>query len=186
MSQGPAISLVPVDEVDPAVMSAIAGALEQAFEMPVYTQIPSPAAQPPHGLLQDEKYNSTALLLFFCKQRSCSADACKLLAIAQRDLYSPIFSYLYGEAQLGGSCAVMSLHRLNPLFHRAPPDQQLFLARCIKAALHELAHTFGLQHCRDNNCVMYPSSTIGDTDVKSDTFCTHCRILLKNSTVQFI
>lgn len=185
MNESPSISLLPVDEVDPAVMSAIAGALERAFEMPVSIQTPSQVAQDTPGLLQDEKYNSTAMLLFFCKQRSCQAGACKLLAVTQQDLYSPIFSYLYGEAQLGGSCAVMSLHRLNPLFYREPRDQRLFIARCVKEALHELGHTFGLHHCHDNNCVMYPSSTIGDTDVKSDTFCNHCQIVLKNSTVQF-
>jgi pyruvate-formate lyase-activating enzyme len=36
------------------------------------------------------------------------------------------------------------------------PDEALFLARVVKEAVHELWHTFGLEHCRDRRCVIVP------------------------------
>ena len=128
-------------------------------------------------LLVEEKYNSTAVLLYLSKHIPVNTKKC--LAISQRDLYSPIFSHLYGEAQLEGTCALMSLYRLRQEFYNQSPDPELFISRCRKEAVHETAHTFGLLHCSNRYCVMYPSSTINDTDEKSDVLCPVCVQLLE-------
>jgi len=171
------ISILPVDEINDSILKHIGEALTRAFAFPFHLLPVECISVHAPGLLQDEKYNSTAILLYTAKK--APKDSLKVLAVTQRDLYSPIFSYLYGEAQLKGTAALMSLHRLRPEFYRLPPDPGLFLSRCEKEALHEIGHTFGLMHCRDRNCVMYPSSTIMDTDTKSASFCPLCHRLLK-------
>jgi len=173
----PSISILPVDNIDPAVLKAIGIALEGLFKLPTHT-IPTGTMEgkrPP--LMWQESYNSTALLLYI--SRVIPGNSRKILAVTLRDLYSPIFSHLYGEAQLGGTSAIMSLYRLRPEFYRAHPDQRLFFSRCEKEALHEVGHTFGLVHCKDRNCLMYPSSTIDDTDSKSSNLCKPCTGLLR-------
>ena len=168
----PTISILPIDEIDPSVLRCIGESIARTFGFK-YDILPVEhiAVRTPE-LLHQGKYNSTGVLLYI--SRRSYRNSLKILAVTQLDLYSPIFSHLYGEAQLRGVAALMSLHRLRQEFYHLDPDPEVFLSRCEKEALHELGHTFGLMHCNDRNCVMYPSSTIADTDMKSNRFCPVC------------
>lgn len=172
------ISIIPIDVIEETLLKQVSASLEGVFHLSTHIlpveNIPSHTP----GLLNEGKYNSTALLLYLSKNERVPENTLKILAVTQLDLYSPIFSHLYGEAQLKGKCALMSLYRLRPEFYDLPPDRDLFLSRCRKEAVHELGHTFGLVHCRDENCIMHPSSTIEDTDTKSDSFCLVCEKLM--------
>jgi len=50
--------------------------------------------------------------------------------------------------------------------------------RAVKEAVHELGHTFGLDHCSDPRCVMHFSNMLADTDRKGREFCPSCRARL--------
>ncbi|RMG51088.1 MAG: hypothetical protein D6723_11225 [Acidobacteria bacterium] len=102
------------------------------------------------------------------------ADEVKILGVTDVDLFIPVLTFVFGEAQLGGRAAVVSVHRLRQEFYGLPPDEKLFLERCEKEALHELGHTFGLVHCRRLGCVMHFSNSIAEVDLKSSTFCPSC------------
>ena len=110
----------------------------------------------------------------------CSAteDAIKVLGIVDVDLCTPILTFVFGEAQLGGRVAVISLCRLRQEFSGLPSNPQLLLRRAKKEALHELGHTFGLIHCRNPKCVMYFSNSVRNIDVKTENFCPGCATLL--------
>ena len=97
-----------------------------------------------------------------------------VMGITNFDLFVSILKYVYGCAQIGGRCSIISLYRLRPEFHEMPPDPETLLSRVQKTALHELGHTIGLTHCRDRRCVMYSSANIEDTDNKSTGFCPTC------------
>jgi archaemetzincin len=50
------------------------------------------------------------------------ADAgARLLAVTSLDLYVPVLTLVFGEAQLDGNCAVVSLRRLRQEFYGLPP-----------------------------------------------------------------
>jgi archaemetzincin len=53
-------------------------------------------------------------------------------------------------------------------------NDELFRARLLKEAVHELGHTLGLDHCSDPRCVMHFSNKLADTDVKGDAYCDRC------------
>jgi len=110
-------------------------------------------------------------------ERNCPDNALKIIGVTWLDLYLPVLKYVYGSAQVEGKCAVFSLHRLHPRFYsEAEADnEELFDCRVEKTTLHEIAHTFGLTHCHEPDCVMYSSSRIEDTDCKSARFCDSCR-----------
>jgi archaemetzincin len=98
----------------------------------------------------------------------------RLLGVTAADLYIPILTFVFGEAELHGVCAVVSLHRLRQEFYGMPPDARTERERVLKEALHELGHTFGLAHCEDYQCVMAPSHSVEWIDLKDWRFCADC------------
>jgi archaemetzincin len=119
------------------------------------------------------QYNSTILLAQLMS--GSPSPASKVIGITNVDLYIPVLTFVFGEAQLGGTVAIVSSHRLRNAFYGLPEDRELLLERLEKEVIHELGHTYNLTHCRDFNCVMYSSSSVGAIDVKGADFCAECR-----------
>jgi archaemetzincin len=66
--------------------------------------------------------------------------------------------------------------RLRESFYGGHNDEELFLARVTKEAVHELGHTFDIQHCANRRCVMAFSNSLEGTDRKEQTFCSACEM----------
>ena len=105
-------------------------------------------------------------------------DNCRVLGVTEVDLFLPVLTFVFGQAQLGGRAALVSAHRLHPQFYGLPEDRRLFYSRCEKEANHELGHTEGLPHCRSYDCVMHVSNSVEQVDLKPSTFCSSCEGLL--------
>jgi archaemetzincin len=99
----------------------------------------------------------------------------RLLGITGADLYVPVLTFVFGEAQLDGPCALVSTHRLREEFYGLAPRRDLLHDRLLKEALHELGHTFGLRHCRDWRCAMASTHAVERLDLKEPAFCPSCR-----------
>ncbi len=98
-----------------------------------------------------------------------------MLGVASVDLYIPILTFVFGEAQLAGTCAVISGYRLRQQFYGLPGDEDILGQRLVKEAVHELGHTLALTHCEDFDCVMAPSHSVEWIDLKQQTFCGSCQ-----------
>lgn len=105
--------------------------------------------------------------------------AARLVGITDADLFIPVLTFVFGEAQLGGRAAVVSTARLLDTFDRRPAPAELVEARLLKECLHELGHTYGLVHCARASCVMSRSNTVMDVDGKAGDFCRACRLRLR-------
>jgi archaemetzincin len=99
----------------------------------------------------------------------------RVVGIAAVDLYVPRLNFVFGEADIGAGTAIVSLCRLRQEYYGLDPDEALFLERATKEIVHELGHTFGLEHCPNDKCVMHFSNSLADTDVKEAHFCDKCR-----------
>jgi len=121
------------------------------------------------------QYHSTSILQQL--ERSAPSFAIKVIAVTKVDLFIPILTHVYGEAQLGGKACVVSTCRLRDNITAPDPDI-IFIQRIVKEAVHELGHTFNLRHCRERVCIMHYCRTELDVDLKSDQLCRYCRILL--------
>jgi archaemetzincin len=125
------------------------------------------------------QYNSTSILSKLIPIRLRPDE--KVLGVTDVDLFIPILTFVFGEAQLDGSAAVITTHRLHQSFYGLPQNERLLYERCEKEAVHELGHAFGLVHCRDFGCVMHFSNSIENVDLKAAEFCATCAQVLKQA-----
>ncbi|KPJ51936.1 hypothetical protein AMJ39_09005 [candidate division TA06 bacterium DG_24] len=118
------------------------------------------------------QYNSSLLLAQLVEMKP--KDTHRILGVTDLDLFIPILTFVFGEAQLGGPAAVVSIYRLKNQFYGLPRDNTLLLKRLEKEAIHELGHTFGLVHCRNDLCVMKTSTYVENIDLKPVRLCQAC------------
>jgi len=161
------IYVEPVGDQDVTVLDRVAEEIEAAFDLPVLKlkslRLPEYALNASRG-----QYHSTKILRALLSH--VPHDALRMLGVTDVDLFVPRLNFVFGEAALDGRVAVISLYRLRPEFYGEPPDEDIFLRRAVKEAIHELGHTFGLKHCPNPKCVMYFSNNIKDTDRKAARF----------------
>lgn len=119
------------------------------------------------------QYNSVVILREV--RRLAPPDALKLLALTERDLFIPMLSFVFGQAQLDGVAALVSTARLRQEFYGLPPDPELAVVRTAKEAIHEAGHTFGLTHCHDPSCPMSIANSVLHADRKGTGLCPSCR-----------
>ena len=118
------------------------------------------------------QYNSRVLLTHLLQQRS--PEATRVLGVAGVDLFIPVLTYVFGEAQLNGRAAIVSTFRLDNQIYGLPANRGVFFDRLCKEAIHELGHTYNLVHCHHHPCVMMSSTYVDGIDLKSDRFCDDC------------
>lgn len=165
------IVLVAVGEVDPKVLEELRGGLGPVFDRPV--QIGPAMADPAYALNRRRKqYLSTAILAAL-SEHEASAGVERILGVVDHDLYVPQLNFVFGEA--GTRAAVISLARLRQQLYGLPEDSGAFRRRVLTEAVHELGHTFGLEHCGAPRCTMFFSNSLADTDAKGPGFCPRCR-----------
>jgi len=157
-------------EVDPEALTAVRervaaefGAPARGFELPAI-----------EFAFDAERRQFGSIPVLEMVSRICPADALRLLAVTERDLYIPVLTFVYGQAQLNGRSAVISLARLRQEFYGLAPNREVFLERAYKEALHELGHTFGLVHCADRMCTMALGTNIRQIDAKRAGYCVSC------------
>ncbi len=158
-------------EPDLSTLEHVAAALARTFRTPCRIRPDTFDLSFSHDAGRNQ-YHSTAIIQRL--ERAADPDA-RVLGVTACDLYVPVLTFVFGEAQLDGNCAVVSTARLNEEFYGLPRREELLLDRLIKEAAHELGHTFGLRHCMDWRCVMASSHAVERLDVKGADFCRSCR-----------
>jgi archaemetzincin len=156
-------------EVDRTAWNAVSERMAGEFGMDVRA-LPLPAVDFAFDRERGQ-YRSIEVLEMLAKV--CPQDAVKLLAVTERDLFIPVLTFVFGQAQLNGRLAVISLARLRQEFYGLPANQEILLERAGKEALHEAGHTFGLVHCSDRECAMSLSTNVRQVDAKRG-YCPAC------------
>ena len=165
--------------MDGGVLERIRGQVEAAFAVP--TQLQAVNGRPRDSLDPRRRQHSSTKMLRWILA-SGLPEGGKVLGVTDVDLFIPVLTFVFGEAQLGGPAAVVSLARLRRTYDDRPAPEVMVEGRLLKECLHELGHTFGLAHCGDGTCVMSRSNSVLDVDRKRAAFCRDCRLRLRKLT----
>jgi archaemetzincin len=168
------LRLIPLTDISRDIAAFLSFSLAEQFEVPCRI-IRAEIEVAKHYNSERRQYHSTEILRDLLSLAEGHGD--HLLGIIDADLYIPILTFVYGEAQLGKRCALMSSYRLHQEFYGLPADEALLLRRCEKEAVHELGHTLGLTHCPNFECVMHYSHSVEYIDLKRGAFCPDCSSL---------
>lgn len=171
---GHIILVAPIGEFAPDLVAAVGREVRRVFRFPAVVRELAVEI----GLAYDaerNQYHSTPILVQLAA--AAPPPALKVIAVVAVDLFIPILTHVYGEAQLGGRACIVSTFRLNA----GPAAVQVadrYRGRIVKEAIHELGHTFGLRHCRDERCIMHYCRSEADVDRKSDQLCRYCSVMV--------
>jgi archaemetzincin len=130
------------------------------------TKILPPFPDPEYAFLPRRGQYEAGKIL---KALSASSDSVPFqLAVVAVDIYTPILTYVFGESQLGGEAAVISLFRLQS------KNREEAFNRAAKIAIHEIGHLLGIIHCEAADCLMGFSKDLSKLDDRPLRFCPAC------------
>lgn len=81
---------------------------------------------------------------------------------------------------MGGNVTVISTYRLARGKDWETVSSRRLFERAAKIAVHEMAHTFRLPHCKEDRCIMSSFPVLGHIDEKPIYFCRYCITFLKD------
>jgi archaemetzincin len=169
------IGILSIGQTDAAILLRIKENLVQIFPDTTCVVIDEQLPLPEKAFDKKRKqYRSDVILSKIQSYAAKRKDLNSVLGVVDADIFVSELNFVFGEAACPGKAALISLWRLKPEFSRDPSNMEVFAARALKEAIHELGHTLGLRHCSRSLCVMYFSNSIFDTDRKQSAFCDEC------------
>lgn len=165
------VCLVAIGSVPDQVMGWVENVAAEWFPWPI-RRLP-PLAIPESAYdARRRQFQSVEIMKAVARYRP--SDATRILGVTELDLAIPMLTFVFGQAQLDGPVAVVSLCRLRQEFYGLQGEESLLRERLVKEVLHEMGHTFGLTHCAETKCAMSLATHIGLVDSKEERYCAHC------------
>ncbi|MFZ2445006.1 MAG: hypothetical protein WAW37_01490 [Syntrophobacteraceae bacterium] len=165
------VDIIPLGVVDPMAVSVIAANIQTIMGLNAAIHAPLPEPEETYLPLRGQ-YAATKIIKSI---ENMAGGGRFKLGVVQFDICTPILKYVYGESQLGGRAAVISLHRLG-----GGEPKRLYL-RAAKIGLHETGHLLGVGHCRAPDCLMVFSSNLERLDRLPLRFCSACEYEIARS-----
>jgi archaemetzincin len=158
------LDVIPLGHVDALAVSVVAANLQTIIGLNADTLSPFP--DPEYAYLPYRAQYTAGKILKVLEEQAGGARF--KLGVGQFDLCTPILEFVFGESQLGGKAAVISLYRLGD------NDPGRMYLRAAKIGLHEIGHLLGIGHCRTPDCLMNFSNNIEKLDTLPLRFCGAC------------
>jgi archaemetzincin len=158
-----ALTIIPFGNIDRLILSVVAAHLQTLLGL--NADIEPVNENPKFAFISGRRqYDAIKIIGKLARGPNSSLQ----LGIIGNDLCTPILTFVYGESQLGGKAAVVSIYRLKHY------NRQITCERAAKISLHEVGHLLGIGHCRQNFCLMRFCGNLDDLDQLPLTFCSTC------------
>ena len=172
------IAVVPLGKVGIDILRVIGDSLQGILRLPV--DLLDTEQLPPDAFMESRNQHN-AMTIIKHLSNHYSRHTMKVLGVTNRDICNPILTYVFGEAYMGGSAAVLSCYRLYKGTESEFVSREILLDRIVKVALHEIGHTFNLPHCHTGRCVMRASHNLAELDQKLNYLCDYCEMFLSEA-----
>jgi archaemetzincin len=159
------LRLILLDEVDARIMERVVQEVGRVLGLRISLET---SLHCEDGFDATRKQWRAETLLQRCVEPYTSPD-CLAVGLTSRDLYVPSLNFVFGLAIREAGVAIVSWHRL-------VGDEEILIGRITKEVVHEVGHIQGLDHCRNDLCVMWFSNTLSETDAKKAEFCPACKV----------
>lgn len=166
------IVVVPMGEADFMMVNRLAADVGPVFNRSVDILKGMKMPEEAHNLIRNQFYSSVILSKL---ERTKANSRERVLAVCEEDLYLPDQPYVLGHADTLSGTSIISLYQIRQEFYGLPEDEAKVYPRLFKEAIHQLAHIFDVNNCRNPRCVNYHSQAMLDIDNKGEKFCDICR-----------
>ncbi|NOT51641.1 MAG: hypothetical protein HOP10_10220 [Chitinophagaceae bacterium] len=173
------LAILPFTGVDSILLRKIKEGLQSKLSVKI-TQLPS-AILPGHAFYKPrQRYIADSLLSFLGKTNNGRFE--KIIGITTKDISTrkdPHENWgIFGLGSCPGEACVISSFRAGR--NKVPGKD--FFRRMVTLALHEVGHTYGLQHCPVSNCLMKDAEGKMNLD-DGDSYCGKCNSYLKGKGI---
>ncbi|MEE4352685.1 MAG: archaemetzincin family Zn-dependent metalloprotease [Desulfatiglans sp.] len=172
------VGVIPLGEIPPVALKTIADSIETIFGLE--TEILSPLEKPSYAFDQRRTQYDAAIILNRFKSLPLS-NYLKVIGILNFDIFIPVFTHVFGQAQEGGKYALVSMFRLRRDSSGGQASQAQILDRLAKVVIHETGHLFNLPHCMNQQCLMHFSDSLKTIDAICSSLCRYCSQYLKDA-----
>ncbi|MCB9714084.1 MAG: hypothetical protein H6712_09530 [Myxococcales bacterium] len=173
------VILVPLGQPFPEdVLDAIEGSLRDELQVEVtrHERLPLPRAA---YYRPRKRYRADKLLDHLLERFPEIPPTTRVLGLTTTDISTTKGKHqdwgIFGLGLVPGQAAVVSIHRLR----RGAKDRAQLRNRAAITAIHEVGHTFGLDHCPEELCPMQDAEgSITNTDTSTGHLGPSCRTTL--------
>jgi archaemetzincin len=173
------IAILPFRDVDSSLIKELKAGLQKQLTVEVAvldnTPLPAFAFYKPR-----QRYIADSLLIFLRQANKNKFE--KIIGITEKDISTKKGDIVnWGILGLGtcpGEACVISTFRAG----KNKVSDSIFLRRMITLALHELGHTYGLEHCPIDTCLMKDADGKMNLD-DGDSYCEKCRKYLHDKDI---
>ncbi|MFY0673686.1 MAG: Zn-dependent protease [Bacteroidia bacterium] len=169
------IAIQQFGQIDQIIIDSIAQNLIEKYgakiEILETTDLPKSAYYSPRN-----RYRADSLIAYLKRERNKTHDF--VIGLTTKDISTTKGQHvdwgIFGLGYRPGPSCVVSTFRLKS------NDQELFLNRLEKVALHEIGHNLGLPHCDNHKlCVMNDAhGTVKEVDENNHNVCGACKVKL--------
>jgi archaemetzincin len=172
------IAIQPFDNIDTNIITAILPLISKELHN-AKLEILQKATMPDFAYYKPRNRYRAEKILSFLDTVPCKCT--KIVGFTESDISTTKGEYIdwgiFGYGSIGGKSCVCSIYRLN---RKSNPT--LFISRLRKLVVHELGHTYGLDHCNWPLCVMADyKGTMASLDRTGNHFCSPCMAKYKRN-----